>query len=55
MADDDPEDCMLANEALVESGAAAVFTCVGDGIELLEYCSNIPAQTRRSQILFCLT
>lgn len=37
MADDDPEDCLLANEALVETGAVAAFTCVGDGVELMEY------------------
>ncbi len=37
MADDDPEDCMLAIEAFLESGSNATFSCVGDGVELMEY------------------
>jgi CheY-like chemotaxis protein len=37
MVDDDAEDCMLATEAFEESGAEAAFTCVGDGMELMDY------------------
>ena len=37
MADDDEEDCMLATEAFRESGANAAFSCVLDGVELMDY------------------
>ncbi|MEN6441605.1 MAG: response regulator [Syntrophobacter sp.] len=37
MADDDAEDCMLAAEAFVESGSGAAFSCVEDGVELMDY------------------
>ncbi len=37
MADDDEEDCMLAANAFAESGAKAAFSCVWDGIELMNY------------------
>lgn len=37
MADDDAEDCMLATEAFAESGAEGTFSCVSDGIELMQY------------------
>ncbi|RYG46314.1 response regulator [bacterium] len=37
MADDDPEDCMLATEALAESRLANDVRTVGDGQELLDY------------------
>lgn len=40
MADDDAEDCMLATEAFAESGAKAAFSCVLDGIELIDYLSE---------------
>jgi CheY-like chemotaxis protein len=40
MADDDTEDCWLATEAFLESGAKAAFCCVLDGIELMEYLSE---------------
>ena len=40
MADDDAEDCMLASDALTASGAGAAFSCVLDGIELMEYLSK---------------
>jgi len=40
MADDDAEDCWLATEAFVESGAEAAFCCVLDGIELMDYLSK---------------
>ena len=40
MADDDPEDCMLAAEAFAASGASAAFSCVEDGIELMDYLSD---------------
>ncbi len=39
MADDDEEDCLLAAEAFAESGAKAVFSCVLDGIELMQRLS----------------
>ncbi len=39
MADDDAEDCLLAKEAFSEAGAKAAFSCVGDGMELLDYLS----------------
>ena len=41
MADDDDEDCFLANEAFSESGAKATFSCVGDGMELMDYLSKM--------------
>ncbi|MGC9194751.1 MAG: response regulator [Syntrophobacteraceae bacterium] len=37
MADDDQEDCLLATEALSESGAQVNICFVEDGIELIEY------------------
>ncbi len=37
MADDDGEDCFLATEAFAASGALAAFSCVCDGVELMEY------------------
>lgn len=40
MADDDPEDCMLATEAFTESGAEADFSFVEDGIMLMEYLAE---------------
>ena len=40
MADDDPEDCMLASHAFAESGAKAAFSCVEDGVELMDYLSE---------------
>jgi len=40
MADDDVEDCILATEAIVESGAKAAFSCVLDGVELMDYLSE---------------
>jgi CheY-like chemotaxis protein len=40
MADDDAEDCMLATEAFRESGSEAAFSCVEDGIELMDYLSE---------------
>jgi len=40
MADDDPEDCMLATEAFSRSGAEAAFSCVLDGVELMSYLSE---------------
>ncbi len=40
MADDDPEDCMLAAHAFAESGAKAAFSCVVDGVELMDYLSE---------------
>ena len=40
MADDDPEDCMLATHAFAESGARAAFSCVLDGVELMDYLSE---------------
>lgn len=40
MADDDEEDCILAKEAFEASGARAAFSCVEDGIELMDYLSE---------------
>ena len=37
MADDDPEDVMLARDALAESRLANTLNVVGDGEELLDY------------------
>ena len=37
MADDDPDDCMLAEEALAEAHLANELRIVGDGEELLDY------------------
>jgi CheY-like chemotaxis protein len=37
MADDDDDDCFLAKEAFRESGAEAAFSCVSNGVELLNY------------------
>ena len=35
MADDDEDDCTIAEDALRESGARCGFGCVQDGIELM--------------------
>ncbi len=43
MADDDADDCMLAREAFTASGVRASFACVEDGIELLDYLTQICA------------
>lgn len=40
MADDDAEDCMLAAEAFAESGSKAAFSCVEDGVELMDYLAE---------------
>ena len=40
MADDDDEDCMLAANAFAESGAKVAFSCVCDGIELMNYLNE---------------
>ncbi|MGA2402134.1 MAG: hypothetical protein ABSG91_10550 [Syntrophobacteraceae bacterium] len=40
MADDDPEDCWLATEAFAESGAKAGFSCVLDGVELMNLLAS---------------
>ena len=37
LADDDPDDCMLAREALAESRLANHLHVVGDGEELLQF------------------
>jgi CheY-like chemotaxis protein len=44
MADDDEEDCMLATEAFQETGAKASFSCVEDGMELMDYLSAHSSQ-----------
>ncbi len=41
MANDDPEDCMLASYAFAESGAKVVFSCVLDGIELMNHLTEL--------------
>lgn len=40
MVDDDSEDCMPATEAFSESGAEAAFSCVMDGVELMDYLAQ---------------
>jgi len=40
MADDDGEDCFLAEEAFKASKVEAVLSCVKDGLELLEYLAK---------------
>jgi CheY-like chemotaxis protein len=40
MADDDAEDCMLANEAFGASGADVTFLCVDDGFKLMDFLSD---------------
>jgi CheY-like chemotaxis protein len=40
MADDDEEDCWLATEAFAESGAKADFSCVLNGIELMNHLAE---------------
>jgi CheY-like chemotaxis protein len=40
MADDDAEDCMLATEAFAECGAKVAFSCVVDGVELMDYLTE---------------
>jgi CheY-like chemotaxis protein len=40
MADDDEEDCFLATEAFAESGTKAAFSCVEDGLKLMDYLSG---------------
>ena len=40
MADDDPEDCMLTREALIESRLANTINVVSDGEELMDYLWN---------------
>jgi CheY-like chemotaxis protein len=37
MADDDEEDRFLATEAFAETGSKAAFSCVEDGVELMDY------------------
>jgi len=37
MADDDAEDCWLATEAFAKSGVEAAFSCVLDGVELMNH------------------
>ena len=37
MADDDPDDCMLTEEALAEARVLNCLRTVGDGEELMEY------------------
>jgi two-component system, chemotaxis family, response regulator Rcp1 len=45
MADDDPEDCWPATKAFAEGGATAAFSCVLDGIELMNHLK----ETSRSE------
>ena len=40
MADDDTEDCMLATEAFAGSGAKAAFSCVLEGVELMNHLTE---------------
>jgi len=49
MADDDEEDCFLATEAFAESGTKAAFSCVQDGIKLMDYLSSC-SDSRQSSL-----
>jgi CheY-like chemotaxis protein len=49
MAEDDAEDCWLASEAFAESGVAAAFCCVLDGIELMDYLSE-PSRSEAKEL-----
>lgn len=49
MADDDEDDCILAEDAFKESKARGVFLCVGDGIELLEYLSHTGEHSKENE------
>jgi CheY-like chemotaxis protein len=40
MADDDPEDCMLARMALQDAGSDASFSCVEDGRKLMDHLAE---------------
>jgi len=40
MADDDEDDCNFAKEAFLENGVITAFSCVEDGVALLEYLSK---------------
>jgi CheY-like chemotaxis protein len=40
MADDDAEDCMVASEAFAVSGARAEFSCVLDGMALMNHLTE---------------
>ena len=48
MADDDPDDRLLAQDALHESGIAARLLFVSDGTELLEYLRALPGKSPRA-------
>ena len=47
MADDDPEDCILATEAFAESGIKAEFICVENGIELMAHLYERSCQEQK--------
>ncbi len=49
MADDDEEDCLLATEAFLETGVKAVFSCVRDGIELMDHLSECMLRDPKGQ------
>lgn len=40
MADDDPEACMPASHAFGEGAAKVSFSCVLDGVELMDYLAD---------------
>jgi len=46
LADDDPDDCVLAREALEESRLANELHVVGDGEELLDYLRHAEAYAK---------
>ncbi len=49
MAGDDPEDCMPASHAFAESGANAAFSCVADGIALMDYLAVVILTSSQEQ------
>jgi hypothetical protein len=54
MVDDDDEDCMLAAKAFAESGVNVAFSCVEDGVELMDYShSTAPLRQNACLILSC--
>jgi CheY-like chemotaxis protein len=40
MVDDDEDDCVMATEAFAENGVKASFSCVYDGVRLIDHLSE---------------
>lgn len=54
MADDDPEDCILAQDALTHAGLPHQVRPVGDGAELIRYLTGRPTPRYPDLILLDL-